>query len=169
MLGRKRMLSNQVGGCSPWRRTRERWVVRLGPPGSLRKAKEQRRERNIPPHAVRAIALALMNAIMQREAVGRQGNCMGLQRLHLLRPRCDIPAKDDVEPMEVDPPNYSVGPLAVQPPQDSEEPMEVDPPDYGVGPLAVQPVQDTEEPMEVDTPQEPSSMALAPPATGIVW
>lgn len=128
MLGMKRMLSNQVGGCPRWRRTWERWVVRLGPPRSLGKAKEQRRERNFPPRAVRAVAHALTNAIMQRAAVGRQGNCMGPRRLHLLRPRCDIPAKDKVEPMEVDPPDYGVGPLSVQAPQDSEEPMEVDPP-----------------------------------------
>ncbi|OPJ71528.1 hypothetical protein AV530_009732 [Patagioenas fasciata monilis] len=77
---------------------------------------------------MRAIARAHANDIMQRAAVGRQGNSMGPRRVHLPRPRCHIPPKDDVEPMEVDPPNYGMGPLAVQPPQDSEEPMEVDPP-----------------------------------------
>ena len=62
----------------------------------------RRSRRNIPPHAMRAMALAHATDIVQCAAVATQGNSMGLWCVHLLRhgvrPR-HSPPQDNVEPM----------------------------------------------------------------------
>ena len=105
---------SDTGGCPPWRGTARRRFLRpskgKAPLRSLRKDNRWRRRRNsIPPRARRArMAFAHATIIVQRAAVGTSGNGMGPRRTYLLRhggrPRRDSPPKDDVEPMEVDPP-----------------------------------------------------------------
>ena len=145
--------SSEAGGCPPLRGTAKRCFPQLpkrkAPPSSLKKGKQRRRRRRITPRAMRAIARAHAADVVQRAAVGTQRNSMGPWRVHLLRhgvrPRCDSPPKDDVEPMEVDPPEHGLGPTTLNPPDNGVEPMEVDP------------------------PRQESSMAVGPPATGITW
>ncbi|GAB0183050.1 hypothetical protein GRJ2_003180700 [Grus japonensis] len=129
--------SSQAGGCPPLRGTAQRCFPqpprRKAPPRShLQMAKQWRRRRNITPRAMRASARAHATDVGHRAAGGTQGNSLGPWRAYLLRhgvrPRRDCPPKDDVEPMEVDPPEHGVGPAAVNPSDDSVEPMEVDPP-----------------------------------------